>query len=105
MPYPDLVWTVLVIAGGLLLLTKKHLTTREEWGVGLIFVGFLFQVYWDILHLPQANALTWNLTSQLQVGYVTLMVVIPLFIWPGFLRKRIFKRNTAKHKNITGEIK
>lgn len=97
MPYPDLVWAALGIIGGYLLIVKKNLTTKEKWGVGLIFTGFLFQVYWEILHVPQESALTWNLDSQLEVIYVTLIVIVPMFIWPG-LRKQIFRKKQSDKK-------
>ena len=99
MPFPDLVWAALGIIGGLLLIgDTSRLATKEKWGIGLIFVGFLFQVYWNILHQTE-TAVTWNSASQIQIIYVTLIVVIPLFVWPGFLRKWILVRNKPRgHK-------
>ncbi len=90
MQYPSLVWTVLVIIGGFLLLNEASLTKRNKLGVGLIFVGFLFQVYWEITHPWVDN------NSLVQIVFVTvyLLITLPLLAWPGWLRKRIPKKNS-----------
>ena len=82
MLYPDLVWTALATIGGLFLLGKKwsKLSGTEKFGVMLIYVGFLFQVYWEILHQTAASPFVWNSTSQWQVGFVTFMVVLSLVL-------------------------
>ncbi len=92
MPYPDLVWTVLGISGGLLLVTKswKRLKTQEKWGIILILIGFLFQVYWEILHQSQTSNFIWDITSKWQVGFVTLMVILLI---------GIFFRETKSHES------
>lgn len=82
MPYPDLVWTLLASVGGLLLIeqTWSHLRARGKWGVVLIYAGFLFQVYWEILHQTASSNLVWNTTSQLQVAFVTFMVILSVIL-------------------------
>jgi hypothetical protein len=82
MLYPDLVWTVLATIGGLLLLGKKwsQFSGAEKSGVVLIYVSFLFQVYWEILHQAVTSPFVWNYTSQLQFVFVTFMVVLSLVI-------------------------
>ena len=80
MQYPDLLWTLLATVGGLLLLNghEKELNKTNWWGVALIFIGFLVQVYYDVRANP------------LQVIFVTvyLLIFIPLFVWPGWVRKK-----------------
>ena len=90
MPYPDLVWSALVIIGGFLLIgDASKLSKAGKAGVMVIFGGFLFQVYWALLHQTEPAAVTWNLTSQIGVGWVTLLVIMLLvFVYPGPLRKR-----------------
>ena len=90
MAYPEIVWTALVIIGGLLLIgDASRLSKPGQVGVMVIFGGFIFQVYWVILHPTEAPALAWNLASQISVGFVTLMVVILLLlVYPGPLGRR-----------------
>ena len=94
MPYPSLVWTVLGIVGAFLLLDEVKLSKRNKWGVSLIFIGFMFQVYWEITH-------PWmEITSLVQVIFVTiyLLIALPLLIWPGWLRKQIHSKEKRKIK-------
>ena len=94
MPYPDLVWTVLASIGGLLLIEGK-LSTRGKWGVGLIYAGFLFQVYWEVVHQVEPSKFVWNATSQTQVGFVTLVAIIS--IWMAIRAER--RSNSEDRKN------
>lgn len=90
MPYPDLVWSALVIIGGFLLIRDaSKLSKAGKAGVMVIFGGFLFQVYWALLHQTEPAAVTWNLTSQIGVGWVTFLVIVLLvFVYPGPLGRR-----------------
>lgn len=49
--YVDLIWTGLVTLGGFLLLIdhEKELNKTNWIGVLLIFIGFLFQIYWEFI--------------------------------------------------------
>ncbi len=49
--YVDLIWTALATIGGFLLLSghEKDLNKTNWWGVIVIFVGFLFQGYWEFI--------------------------------------------------------
>ena len=87
MPYPNLVWTVLGVIGGFLLIDESKLRLRDKWGVGVIFAGFLFQVYWEITH-------PWTDSTTSLLIFVTGYLVIAFFflVWPGWLRKRISQR-------------
>jgi hypothetical protein len=97
MQYPDLIWTALVSAGGFMLLIghEKELNMQNWVGVGLIFLGFLVQVYWEL-----ATKLTggdiFGLNGNI-VG-VTIIVVVDglLLIWPGWFRKWVYKRRLLK---------
>lgn len=90
MAYPDIVWTALVIIGGFLLIENaSNLSKQGRLGVIVIFIAFLGKVYWELLHQTEVPEVTWNLASQIGVGFVTLMVVVlVLFIYPGPLGKR-----------------
>lgn len=91
MQYPDLVWTTLGIIGGFLLIKDTDLTPRGKWGVGLIFIGFLFQVFWEITH-PWGN----NSLAQVIFVIVYLAIVFPLLVWPGLLWKWMTKTKNLK---------
>jgi threonine/homoserine efflux transporter RhtA len=90
MPYPDLVWSALAIIGGLLLIKDaSQLSGTQKAGVMVIFGGFIFRVCWALLHQTEPEAVTWNLASQIGVGWVALLVVILLLlVYPGPLRRR-----------------
>lgn len=90
MDYPELVWTGLVVVGGLLLIRDaSQLSLQQRVGVMVIFAGFLVQAYWQILHQTESPPFTWNLLSQIGVVYVTaLVVVLLLFGYPGPLGRR-----------------
>ena len=90
MPFPDIVWSALVIIGGLLLIGDgSHLSKPGRAGVMVILSGFLFQVYWSLLHQTEPAKVTWNLASQIGVIYVTVMVVVMvLLVYPGPLGRR-----------------
>lgn len=90
MVYPDIVWPALAIIGGFLLIENaSNLSKQGRLGVIVIFIAFLGKVYWELLHQTEVQEVTWNLASQIGVGFVTLMVVVlVLFIYPGPLGKR-----------------
>lgn len=89
MAFPELIWSALVIIGGFLLIEDaSHLSKQGTAGVLVIFTGFLFQVYWAVLHQTEAAPVTWNLVSQMGVVFMTVMVgILLLFVYPGPLRK------------------
>lgn len=97
MQYPNLIWTLLVSAGGFMLLIghEKELNKQNWLGVGLIFVGFLVQVYWELATNPTGGDI-FGLNTNI-VG-VTIIIVadILLLIWPGWYRKWIYKRRLLK---------
>lgn len=83
MPYPSLVWSGLVIIGGLLLIAESKLTKMQYWGVGLIFFGFLFQTAWEVSH-------PWVPTDSLiQLIFIAVFVlsVLSFIVWPRRSRK------------------
>jgi len=90
----DIVWTGVVIIGGLLITAGsfgKKLSATEgsilvKCGIIVTLGGFLYQVYWELLHQTVAPAITWNLTSKVGIGCITALVVVPMFIRPGILR-------------------
>lgn len=90
MPFPSIVWTALAIIGGLLLIRDaSKLKTTQRAGVMVIFGGFIFQVYWEILHQTTPAEGTWNLASKIGVSFVSLMVVIlVLLIFPELIGRR-----------------
>lgn len=81
MPYPELVWTLLVTIGGLLLIENPtRLSPRAKYGIGVIYAGFLVQVYWNILHKAPTSQFVWDTNSQWQVGFVTAMVILSVVL-------------------------
>jgi hypothetical protein len=90
MLYPALLWTLFASVGGYLLLIghEKDLNRTNWWGVWLIFVGFVVQVYWEITHPWVEGQSLW------QIIYVTVYLVIwfLVLIRPGWLRKRTLKK-------------
>jgi threonine/homoserine efflux transporter RhtA len=101
MVFADLVWVALGISGGLLLIGDiSKLNGKQKVGVILVFVAFLVQVYWEILHQAAAPALTWNLNSQVEVGYVTvLLVILVAFVYRRRSRK-VMSGGGSEVKNI-----
>jgi len=99
MQYPDLIWTVLVSVGGFMLLLghERELNIRNWVGVGLIFVGFLVQVYWELATHPTGGDI---LGMNVNIVGVTIIIVadILLLIWPGWYRKWLYKRRLLKSK-------
>jgi len=91
--YTDIVWTGLASAGGFLLLVghEKELNKQNWWGVGLIFVAFLFQLYWELATNADVSGI---------VG-VTIIIVIDVLVlvWPGWYRKWLLKRRSLKTHN------
>ncbi|MDD5287859.1 MAG: hypothetical protein PHY28_01935 [Dehalococcoidales bacterium] len=100
MQYPDLIWTGLVGVGGFLLLIghEKELNKTNWWGVGLLFVGFLFQVYWELATNPTGGDI---LGINANIFGVTIILIIEelLLIWPGWYRKWLSKRKLQKTKS------
>lgn len=99
MQYPDLVWTALAVIGGFLLLPKeKELTKYNWWGIGLIFIAYLFQVYWELATHPTGGKL-FGINGN--IFGVTFIIVVDgaLLIWPGWFRKYIAKKKLTKIKN------
>ena len=95
MPYPDLVWTVLGVIGGFLLIDEAKLRPRAKWGIGIIFSGFIFQVYWGITH-------PWSEASSGLLIFVTgyLIAAFLFLVWPGWLRKaKSRKKNKPSNSN------
>lgn len=80
--YIGLIWTALVAFGGFLLLFghEKELNKSNWWGVGLIFVGFLFQAYWEF-----AINKDW-----VSVGVLSVILIACAIVW--FCRNRKSKR-------------
>lgn len=90
MPFPDIVWSGLAIIGGLLLMRDaSKLKTNQKVGVMVIFAGFIFQVYWVLLHQTEPGEVTWNMTSIIGVIFVSIMVVaLVLSIFPEIIGKK-----------------
>ena len=95
MPYPILVWTALGVIGGFLLVDESKLRPRQKWGIGLIFVGFIFQVYWEITH-------PWSESTISSLIFVTgyLAIAFCFLVWPGWLRKA-----RSRKENDSGKAK
>lgn len=90
MPIPGIVWSGLAIIGGLLLIRNaSKLKRNQRVGVMVIFAGFIFQVYWVLLHQTEPAELTWNMTSKIGVIFVSIMVVaLVLSIFPEIIGKQ-----------------
>lgn len=99
MLYPDLIWTGLVSIGGFLLLVghTKDLNKRNWAGIWLAFIGFLIQVYWELVTQPTGlkifglNALVVDIT-------IIVLADVLLLIWPGWYLKWLHKRWLSKNR-------
>lgn len=83
----DLIWTGLVTLGGFMLLIDhdKDLNKFNRGGVGLIFVGFLFQVYWKFIAEKD-----WSRVVQMSVIFIFGILVWQVY---GLLSR---KRKSSK---------
>jgi threonine/homoserine efflux transporter RhtA len=90
MPFPGIVWSALAIIGGLLLIGDASKFKRnQKVGVMVIFGGFIFQVYWEILHQTAPVETTWNMASILGVILMSVLIVpIVLSIFPELIGKQ-----------------
>jgi len=90
MYFPGIIWSALAIIGGLLLIRDaSELKRNQKVGVMVIFAGFTFQVYWELLHQTAPVERTWNMASQIGVVFMSIMVVaIVLSIFPEIIGKR-----------------
>ncbi len=83
MPYPSLVWSGLVIIGGLLLIAESKLTKMQYWGVGFIFSSFLLQTGWVVSHPWVPN----DSPIQLMGIAAFVLIVLSFLVWPRWSRK------------------
>jgi len=90
MHFPGIVWSALAIIGGLLLIRDaSKLKRNQKVGVMVIFGGFIFQVYWEILHQTAPVEPTWNMASKIGVIFLSIMIVpIVLSVFPELIGKQ-----------------
>ena len=70
--YIDLVWTGMGAFGGLLLIDSLT-TTKAKLGVWIIFLGYMFQVYWEFTH-------PWSSDSLRQVIDISVIIIVSFAI-------------------------
>jgi len=97
--YPDLIWTLLVSVGGFMLLLghEREFNIRNWVGVGLLFVGFLVQLYWELATHPTGGNILGMNGSIVEVTII-LVADILLLIWPGWVRKWMYRRGLLTSK-------
>jgi len=91
LPYPDIIWTALVIIGGFKLLEghEDSLNRRNYCGVLLIFAGFLVQVYWRLATNPAGVDVP-------GIVFVTILGVAGIFVVLIRMKRRLLRKESKK---------
>jgi apolipoprotein N-acyltransferase len=101
MPYPDVIWTALATIGGFFMLIghEKELNRQNWWGIGIIFAGFLVQVFWELATTPTGPDI-FGIVGVAIILFVGELVLIK----PGWYRKWLTKRIQRKAVKATAPL-